>query len=133
MGINSSSCRHWLKKSEILNMLSLYIYSLMWFVVDSKQYFQTNCSIHIFMCCWPCILIIFDFMFQLNAPFVYYIFFIFLYMFRAILCSSSGGSIVYTQHLVLYMSLFLGDRSMHRQLEDSNCLCTERSLRNTDI
>ena len=41
----------------------------------------------------------------------------FLYMFRAILCSS-GGSIVYTQHLVLCMSLFLGDRSVHRQLED---------------
>ena len=28
----------------------------------------------IFMCCWPCILVIFDFMFQLNAPFVYYIY-----------------------------------------------------------
>ena len=26
------------------------------------------------MCCWPCILVIFDFMFQLKAPFVYYIF-----------------------------------------------------------
>ena len=29
---------------------------------------------YIFMCCWPCILVIFDFMFQLNAPFVYYIY-----------------------------------------------------------
>jgi len=37
-------------------------------------------------------------------------------MFRAILCSSSGGSIVYTQHPVLCMLLFLGDRSVHRQL-----------------
>ena len=39
-------------------------------------------------------------------------------MFRAILCSSSGGSIVYTQHLVPYVSLFLGDCSVHRLLED---------------
>ena len=79
-----------------------------------------NRILHIFMCCWPCSLVIFDFMFQLNAPFVYYIFFIFLYMFRAILWSSSGGSVVYTQHLVLCMSLFLGDRSVHRQLEDAH-------------
>ena len=27
-----------------------------------------------FMCCWPCILVIFDFVFQLNALLVYYIF-----------------------------------------------------------
>ena len=62
-----------------------------------------------------------------------FIFFIFLYMFRAILCSSWGGSIVYTQHLVLYMSLFLCDRSVHRQLESSNYLCTERSPKKSDI
>ena len=42
----------------------------------------------------------------------------FLYMFRATLCSSSGGFTVYIQHLVLCMSLFLGDRSVHRQLEE---------------
>ena len=41
--------------------------------------------------------------------------FIFLCMFRAILCSSSRGSTAYTQHLVLYVSLFLCDRSVHRQ------------------
>ena len=50
--------------------------------------------------------------------------FIFLYMFRAILCSSSGDSIVYTQHLVPYISLFLGDCSVHRLLEDSLLRCT---------
>jgi len=49
------------------------------------------------------------------------------------LCSSSGGSTVYTQHLVLYMSLFLGDRSVHRQLESSNCLCTERSPKQCEL
>ena len=70
------------------------------------------------MCCWPCILVIFDFVFHLNAPSVYFIFCIFLYMFRAILCSSSGGYFVCTQHLVLYISLFLDDRSVHRELED---------------
>jgi len=31
------------------------------------------------------------------------------------------------------MSLFLGDRSVHRQLEDSNYLCTERSPKKSDI
>ena len=60
------------------------------------------------------ITLLIDFVFQLNALLLYYVFFIFLYMFQAILCSSSGGSIVYTQHLVLYMSLLLGDRSVHR-------------------
>ena len=62
---------------------------------------------------------------------LFIIFISFLYMFRAILCSSSGGFIVYIQHLVLCMSLFLGDRSVHRQLED--CLCTERSSKKSDI
>ena len=42
-------------------------------------------------------------------------------MFRVMLCSSSGGTIVYTHNLVLYKSLFLGDRSVHRQLEDCAC------------
>jgi hypothetical protein len=62
----------------------------------------------------------------------------FLYMFQAILCSSSGGFFLYIQHLVLCMSLFLGDRSVHRQVEDwplasSPCLCTERSPKKSDI
>jgi len=46
----------------------------------------------------------------------------FLYMFRAPLCSSSGGFIVYIQHLVRCMSLFLGDRSVHRQLEEPDAV-----------
>ena len=65
---------------------------------------------------------------------LFIIFINFLYMFRAILCSSSGGFFAYIQHLVLCMSLFLGDRSMNRQLEESsNCLCTERSPKKSDI
>ena len=60
-------------------------------------------------------------------------FIMFLYMFRATFCSSSGGFIVYIQHLVLCMSLFLGDRSVHRQLESSNCLCTEQSPKKRGI
>ena len=40
---------------------------------------------------------------------LFIIFINFLYMFREILCSSSGGFIVYIEHLVLCMSLFLGD------------------------
>jgi len=36
----------------------------------------------------------------------------FLYMFRATLCPSPGGFTAYIQHLVLCMSLLLGDRSV---------------------
>ena len=38
---------------------------------------------------------------------LFIVFITFLYMFRATLCSSSGGFILYIQHLVLCMSLFL--------------------------
>ena len=63
------------------------------------------------------------------------IFINFLYMFRATLCSSSGGFIAYIQHLVLCLSLFLGDRSVHRQLESlftvplPTCVITHRNKR----
>ena len=46
-------------------------------------------------------------------------------MFRALLCSSSGGQIVLVQHLV--SSLSLGDCSVHRLRESSRNLCTEHS------
>ena len=52
----------------------------------------------------------------------------FLYMFRVTLCSSSGGFTVHIQLLVLCMSLFFGDRSVHRQF-----LCTERSPKKSYI
>jgi len=42
----------------------------------------------------------------------------FLYMFRALLCSSSGGPIVLVQHLA--SSLSLGDCSVHRLWEEHN-------------
>jgi hypothetical protein len=44
--INSSSCMHWFKKLEILNITCFYIYCLMLFVVDNLHYFQTNFSVH---------------------------------------------------------------------------------------
>jgi len=47
---------------------------------------------------------------------------LYIYMFRAISCSSSGGQIVFIQHLV--SSLSISDRSVH--------LCTERSLTESD-
>ena len=41
------------------------------------------------------------FQYQLNAQILYFnTFTVFLYMFRALLCSSSGGQIVLVQHLV---------------------------------
>ena len=55
---------------------------------------------------------------------------IFLYMFRALLCSSSLGQLVLVQHLV--SSLFLGDCSIHRLPESSRNLCTEQSPKEGD-
>ena len=51
-------------------------------------------------------------------------------MFRALLCSSSGGQIVLVQHLV--SSLSLGDCSVHRLREDSRSLCTKQSPKEID-
>ena len=45
-GINSSSRKDWYKKLEILNVLSLYIYSIMLFAVDNLHYFQINSSVN---------------------------------------------------------------------------------------
>jgi len=60
---------------------------------------------------------------QLDAQiFNTFITILYVYMFRAISYSSSGGQIVLTQHLV--SSLSVSDRSEHR--------CTERSLTESD-
>jgi hypothetical protein len=45
-GINSSSCRRWFKKLDIINKRRLYIYSLMLFVVNNIHYFPTISSVH---------------------------------------------------------------------------------------
>jgi len=67
---------------------------------------------------------------QLDAHILYFNAFItFLYMFRALLYSSSGGQIVLTQHLV--SSLSLSDCSVHKLRDDSRNLCTEQSPRVT--
>jgi len=55
---------------------------------------------------------------------------LFLYMFQAVLCSSSGGQIVLVQHLV--SSLSSGDCSVHSFREDSRNLCTEQSAKGSD-
>jgi len=45
----------------------------------------------------------------------------FLYMFRAITWSSSGGQIVYVQHLLTSLSISgRGDSAVHRLREDSH-------------
>ena len=51
-------------------------------------------------------------------------------MFRALLCSSSGGQTVLVQHLE--SSLPLGDCSVHRLREASRNLCTEQSPKESD-
>jgi len=70
----------------------------------------------------PCITIVF-FFYQLDAQILYFnTFTMFLYMFRALLCSSSGGQIVLVQHLVLLLSL--SDCSVHNLRDDSRPLVT---------
>jgi len=70
--------------------------------------------------------------YQLDAQILYFNTFItFLYMFRALLCSSSGGQIVLVQPLVL--SLSLGDCSVHRLRKESSLNpCTEHSPKESD-
>jgi len=53
-----------------------------------------------------------------------------LYMFRALLCSSSGGSIVYVQHLV--PSLSVSGRMLHWLREFSLYQCNVRLLIESD-
>jgi len=69
---------------------------------------------------------------QLDAQiFNTFITILYMYMFRAISCSSSGGWIVSTQHLV--SSLSVSDRSVHRLRKNFFLnLCTERSLTESD-
>jgi len=63
------------------------------------------------------------FFYQFDAQILYFnTFTIFLYMFRALLCSHSGGKIVLVQYLV--SSLSLGDCSAHRLREDESLLVT---------
>ena len=71
---------------------------------------------YILIFCWPFILIR-VFFYQLDAQYFYFnTCRIFLYMFLALLCSSSGSPIVLVQHLV--SSLSLGDCSVYRLRED---------------
>jgi hypothetical protein len=49
---------------------------------------------------------------------------LYLYMFRAISCSSSGGQIVLIQHLVY--SLSVSDRPVHRTVTTRCCINTIR-------
>ena len=59
----------------------------------------------VLICCWPCILVMINFRFQLNAQYFISIV-MFLYMFRAPLCPSSGGPL-YIYNIWFYVSLKL--------------------------
>jgi len=69
--------------------------------------------------------------YQLYAQILYFNTFItFIYMFRALLCSSSGGQIALVQHLLSSPSL--GDYSVHRLRGDSRNLWSEQSPKESD-
>ena len=81
------------------NKIFLRIFSCVWFTVHLNR-------------------MIVYFYYQLDAQILYFnTFVIFLYMFRALLRSSSGEQIVLVQYLV--PSLTLGNRSVHRLRESS--------------
>ena len=81
-----------------------------------QQFFDVLLTVHL------SIILITD---NLMHKFLFYNkFIIFLYMFRALLCSSSGGQNCIVQHLVSSHSL--GCRAVHRLGESSPNLCTGR-------
>ena len=82
------------------------------------------------MCCWPCILVMIKFRFQLNAQ--YFISMVkLLYMLRAPFCPSSGG-LLHIYNIWLYVSLFWWPCSW-KVSEGFTNLPTTRSLKETDI
>jgi hypothetical protein len=87
--------------------------TFVWNIARSKKNWAM-CDINL-MFFWPCIIVYTCFNYQLNAQFLYSIiiyYIIILDMFRAILCSSSGGQIVLLQHLI--SSLSVSGRTVHR-------------------
>ena len=58
----------------------------------------------LFMWCWPCILVIFDFMFQLKAPFVYYIFFPYSSTCFEQYCAHHQEELLYTHSIWFFVS-----------------------------
>ena len=68
---------------------------------------------------------------QLDAQILHtFITILYMYMFRAISCSSSGGQIVLIQHLV--SSLSVSDCPVHMLRKNFLSLCTGRSLTDSD-
>ena len=85
---------------------------------------------NILICCWPCILLMINFRFQLNAQYFISIV-MFIYMFRALLCPSSGG-LLYIYNIWFYVSLFWWPCS-RKVGESLTNLPTARSPKETDI
>jgi len=68
-------------------------------LLEKEQWTHTNVFFYIFLTVHLSTMIIF--FYQLDAQILYFNTFItFLYMFQALLCSSSGGQVVLVQHLV---------------------------------
>ena len=82
-----------------------------------------------FMCCWPCIFVIFDFMFQLSAPFLYYVYHIPLHVSSNILLIIRRIHCMRTASGSLCVTLLRWPLSAqaHNNKQSSNCLCTKRS------
>ena len=85
------------------------IFKTIWWAVYLVDFIHIFCDYRatcllVLMCCWPCILMIINFRFQLNAQYFISIVML-LYMFRAHLCPSSGGPL-HIYNIWFYVSLF---------------------------
>jgi hypothetical protein len=103
--LNMKYTRYWLFRSSVFNIY-IYIFMLRWKIVVSL-------TVHL------SITLAND---QFDAQiFNTFITFLYMYMFRAISCSSSGGQIAFIQHLV--SSLPVSDRPVHRLRKNSFSTC----------
>jgi len=110
-------CRSKFVVMELINISHGHVIS--WLKYSNLSSATTLQNLYILLTVHPNKMIVF--VYQLDAQILYLnTFIIFLYMFRALLCSSSGGQIVLVQHLV--SSLSLGDCSVHRLREDCSVL-----------
>ena len=119
--ITSTDDMSFVKGWEFLEQATLTSFLQSWATFSELilKILKGNCNLsnfYVWLTVHPNRMIIF--FYQLDAQILYFnTFIMFPYMFRALLCSSSGGQIVLVQHLV--SSLSLGDCSDHMLREDS--------------
>ena len=84
----------------------------------------------LFLCfCWPCILVIFDFMFQLNAPLVYYIYQLPLHVSSHIVLIIRRVHCIHTSSGSLYVTLLRWPFSAQAVIINKWCIKLEHKIK----